>query len=179
MTKQISEERKKAYYFGMGMIVTGCVLFVLSAILTIGSVGQGFYEFHAVVQSLGAETGNMQNNGVSGFAPFKIVERINIQVIFGMGMAFVGGLLIIIGAVTMKIAARGLAGTGIILDPERAREELEPYSRMAGGMVKDALDEAKVSFGSKSEKVVMVKCRNCGKLNPEDAKFCNGCGREL
>ncbi len=179
MVKQISEERKKAYYFGMGMIVTGCVLFALSAILAIGSVGHGFYEFHTVIQSIGADPGSMQNNGDVGVDLFKTFGRVNIQVIFAMGMAFIGGLLIIIGGVTMKIAARGLAGTGIILDPERAREELEPYSRMAGGMVKDALDEAKVSFDSKPEKVVMVKCRTCGKLNPEDAKFCNGCGREL
>lgn len=32
------------------------------------------------------------------------------------------------------------AGSGVILDPEKAKEELEPFSRMAGGMVKDALD---------------------------------------
>ena len=54
-----------------------------------------------------------------------------------------GGLfLIIVGMNLRKIGARGLAGAGVVLDPEKAREELEPYSRMAGGMAKDALDEA-------------------------------------
>ncbi len=54
---------------------------------------------------------------------------------------------------------RALAGSGVVLDPKKAREDLEPYSRMAGGMVKDALDEADISLGGKREKVIMIKCR--------------------
>jgi len=65
-----------------------------------------------------------------------------------------------------------------VLDPEKAREDLEPYSRMAGGMVKDAMDEAAVKLGGgEPEKVVMIKCRACGKLNDEDAKFCKECAQ--
>ena len=62
----------------------------------------------------------------------------------------VGGMaLLIIGGFVRGIGARGLAGSGVVLDPEQARRELEPYSRMAGGMVKDALDEADVKLGGK------------------------------
>ncbi len=68
----------------------------------------------------------------------------------------------------------------MILDPERARSELEPYSRMAGGMVKDALDEAELGGGKeKTEKVVMVRCGSCRKLNEEDSKFCQECGKPI
>lgn len=92
--------------------------------------------------------------------------------IVGMGMILLGGVL-------RGVGARGLAGSGVVLDPKRARRDLEPYSRMAGGMVKDALDEADVKLGGRGEKVVMVKCRACGKLNEEDSKFCQECGQAI
>ncbi|MDD5706843.1 MAG: zinc ribbon domain-containing protein [Kiritimatiellae bacterium] len=97
----------------------------------------------------------------------------------GMFRAFGGMALLIIGGIVRGIGARGLAGSGVVLDPEKARQELEPYSRMAGGMVKDALDEANVNLGGKPEKVVMVKCPACGKLNEEGSKFCQECGRKM
>jgi hypothetical protein len=43
--------------------------------------------------------------------------------------------------------------------------------------VKDTLDEADIHLGHSSvvvappEKVVVIKCRECGKLNEEDSKF--------
>ena len=46
-------------------------------------------------------------------------------------------------------------------------------------MFKDALDEANINLGSKSEKVVLIKCRACGKLNEQDSKFCQECGKEI
>lgn len=93
--------------------------------------------------------------------------------------AFLGMALIIAGQFIRMIGARGVAGSGVILDPEQAREELEPYSRMAGGMVRDALEAADVNLGGKAEKVVMIKCRACGKLNEEDSRFCQECGEQL
>lgn len=91
----------------------------------------------------------------------------------------VGGMiLIIIGRIIAGIGARGLAGSGVILDPEQARDDLKPYSRMTGGIVKDALDEAQIHLGANApERVVMLKCSACGKLNAEDAKFCQECGK--
>ena len=50
---------------------------------------------------------------------------------------------------------------------------------MAGGMVKDALEEADLNLGGKPERVIMIKCRNCGKLNEEDSKFCQECGEKI
>jgi hypothetical protein len=91
-----------------------------------------------------------------------------------------GFILMFVGGVVASIGSRGLAGSGVILDPEQAEEELETYSRMAGGMLKDAMDEAQFSLGGKTpEKIIMVRCRECGKLNNEDAKFCQECGKPI
>jgi hypothetical protein len=90
----------------------------------------------------------------------------------GMALVFVGGIL-------RGIGGRGLAGSGVVLDPERARDDLEPYSRMAGGMVKDALEEARVNSAGRADKIIMFRCRACGKLNEEDSKFCQECGKEM
>lgn len=60
--------------------------------------------------------------------------------------AIIGMVLIVIGAVVKDIGAKGFAGSGVILNPEDAREDLEPWSRMAGGVVKDAVDEAGINL---------------------------------
>ena len=95
--------------------------------------------------------------------------------------AFGGMFLIIVGAVVSNIGARGAAGSGLKLDPEQAREELEPFSRMTGGMLSDALDEADIHLGGgrSPEKVIMLKCRKCGFLNEEHSKFCQECGERM
>jgi hypothetical protein len=57
-----------------------------------------------------------------------------------------------------------------------------PYNEM---QVKDTLDEADIHLGHSSvmvappEKVVVIRCRECGKLNEEDSKFCQECGKAL
>lgn len=91
--------------------------------------------------------------------------------------AFGGMGLVFVGAVVRAVGAAGLAGSGLVLDPQKAREDLEPYSRMAGGMVKDGLEEVRIDLGP--QKVVMIKCPDCAKLNEEDSKFCQECGRRL
>ncbi len=91
-----------------------------------------------------------------------------------------GMMLLIVGSIIRGVGARGLAGSGVVLDPEKARDELEPYSRMTGGMVKDALDEADIDLGRRPpEKVVMIRCTTCSTLNEEESKFCQECGRRL
>ena len=101
-----------------------------------------------------------------------------------IGQAFVfrgfgGFVLVVIGGTIRRLGARGLAGSGVVLDPERARTDLKPYSRMAGGMVQDALDETDVQLGGKPERVIMIKCRECSHLNEEDSKFCQECGKPM
>lgn len=99
-----------------------------------------------------------------------------------------GGMgLIVVGAILRGIGAVGLAGSGVVLDPERAREEWEPHTRMVGGMVRDALDEADIDLSGRrrpagsvtEEKEIMIRCRSCRQLNEEDSKFCQECGRPI
>lgn len=147
MTRQISEQRKTAYYLGMVLMVIGLLLF-MSVFLTVAMSFGNFDNFESMARSF------------------------MFRAIGGMALLFIGGTI-------RGIGARGLAGSGVVLDPEKAREELEPYTRMAGGMVKDVLDEANVNLGGKPERVVMIKCPSCGKLNEEDSRFCQECGQKM
>lgn len=148
MPRHISDERKTAYYIGMGLMVLGGLLFASTFLGELMHFGD-FNDFEARTRSMGFR-------------------------------AFGGMALMMIGMLVRGVAARGLAGSGVFLDPEQAREELEPYSRMTGGMVKDALDEADINLGGREPtQVIKVKCRSCGGLNQETAKFCQECGTKL
>jgi len=147
MGKQISENRKAAFYIGMGLMAVGFISFFSVFVTFIFNFGD-FSNFESDTKS-------------------------------SMIRAFGGVALISVGGLLRGIGARGLAGSGTILDPEQAKEELEPYSRAAGGMAKDFLEEADVKLGGNTEQVVMIRCRECGKLNEEDSKFCQECGQEV
>ena len=101
------------------------------------------------------------------------------------GFRALGGMvLIVVGGIMMGVGARGWAGSGIVLDPQRARKDVEPWSRMGGGIVQDALSEVEVAKKFEQrldspEPHVKVRCRNCQALNDETAKFCNQCGSAL
>lgn len=94
-----------------------------------------------------------------------------------MANSFIGFVLIIIGQVVANIGLKGKAGSGLILDPKQAREDLKPYSSQVGGMLHDVLDE--VDLKSDPVEVVKIRCQACKALNDEDAKFCKECGSEL
>jgi hypothetical protein len=87
----------------------------------------GFLTFGSLFLSAAMDSGDHSN--------FEDQDRsMALRGIIGMGMMIFGGVL-------MGIGSRGLAGSGVILDPEKAREDIEPWSRMAGGVIKDAIDE--------------------------------------
>jgi len=66
--------------------------------------------------------------------------------------AVVGIVLVVIGGILTGIGRMGLAGSGIKLDPEEARRDVEPWARMTGGVVKDALDEAGIKLNNEPSK---------------------------
>ena len=154
MTKQISPERKGLYTAGLVMQVIGGCLFAVP-----------FIAIPIIIMSM--------NHGSDPPGPGVML------------VAFIGFAFIAVGGAMRGIAAKGVAGSGLVLDPEKAREDLEPWTRMGGGMVKDALDEADINLNnlgggrSQPEKVIMIKCRECGKLNEEDSKYCQECGKPL
>jgi hypothetical protein len=92
-------------------------------------------------------------------------------------------VLIIVGAIVMNIGARGAAGSGMLLDPDKAREDLKPFNEAKGGMINDVIsniDALDNVLKPKAEKeVIKIRCRGCSSLNDEDAKFCKSCGREI
>ena len=94
-----------------------------------------------------------------------------------MANGFIGFILIIIGQSISILGARGLAGSGLILEPKQAREDLKPYSSQVGGMINDALEE--VDLLNESKEVIKVRCPSCKTLNDEDAKYCKKCGAQL
>ena len=89
---------------------------------------------------------------------------------------FIGMLLTVAGAVLRNIAARGLAGSGVLLNPEQAREDLKPFTHAIGGALKDASEGFREGGPAQSAPQITVRCRNCRALNPEEAKYCNQCG---
>lgn len=151
MSRDFSDERKGAFYFGSALIVVGLLLFLSVFVTGIMDFGN-FDDFNGKAKSSG------------------------IRALGGMALMVIGGIV-------RNVGARGLAGSGLVLDTKRARGELEPYSRMSGGMIKDALDEADIDLGSKGsakpEQVVMIRCGACKKLNEEDSKFCQECGASI
>lgn len=163
---QISEGRKTAYYVGMALAVIGGVLFACP--------------FLSIACFL---------IGMAGSSPMGAEPPTFIPVAFGLG--FIGFFLIVGGTMLSRVGRGGLAGSGVILDPQQAREDLKPWNQMAGGMVDDALAEVKPiqkivehltdehAASPQPPEAIKIRCRECHALNDEDARFCDQCGAEL
>src|SRR5690606_20260181 len=59
--------------------------------------------------------------------------------------AVIGMVLLVAGGVLRHVGARGIAGSGLVLDPKQARRDLAPWARTGGGLLKDAVEEAGLS----------------------------------
>lgn len=149
-TPRISPERKAIYYVGLGLMVLGGALCAI-----------GFVRF----ASGGPEM------LMPGFLPSGMPD--------GFGMFLAGMLLLVLGGIVSRIGARGAAGSGLLLDPDKARDDLHPYTHMAGGMVKDAVDAFREDQPAAPQEVIKVRCPHCKALNDENDKFCGQCGKEL
>lgn len=101
--------------------------------------------------------------------------------------AFGGMILMVIGGVLTNLGRMGLAGSGVVLDPEQAREDVKPWSKMAGGVINDTISEIdlvkNLAEGNAGEEaptqIIKVRCRACQALNDETAKYCNQCGQAI
>lgn len=93
--------------------------------------------------------------------------------------AFCGMILAAIGNGLRVVGSRGMAGSGLLLDPQQARRDVEPWSRMGGGMLADAIDESGLKESLQPVEEVKVRCRECRALNDETARFCDQCGKPL
>ena len=82
----------------------------------------------------------------------------------------------IAGQAIRAVGARGLSGSGVVLNSERARQDLRPYTTASGGMIRDALDGADLDLGQRQSApapAIMIRCVECKKLNEETDKFCS------
>lgn len=105
--------------------------------------------------------------------------------------AFGGIILLMAGGFLMNIGRRGWSGSGVLLDPQQARKDVAPWSRMSGGVTQDALSEIEIvkklekhldqpeEGKSPPEQQIFVRCQQCRALNDETAKFCDQCGTAL
>lgn len=89
------------------------------------------------------------STAVSGIMNFGNFHNFDGQVKSEASRAFGGFVCIFIGQIIMHIGRAGVAGSGLKLDPQEARRDLEPWSRMSGGILKDTLDEAGIDLSSK------------------------------
>lgn len=105
----------------------------------IGLMLVGLLTFMSIFVTAALNFGNFDNFGGQA-ASFML------RAILGMGMMMVGTALVAVGRL-------GLAGSGVVLDPERAREDVEPWSRMTGGVIKDVLDESGIDLGQRRQEI--------------------------
>ena len=149
MSSKISNERKALYYTGMIIGVIGFILFMSAFFL---NVNPGF----------SMEPPSFFKRGVLGM------------------------ICMIVGAVIASIGYSGAAGSGLLLDPDKQREDLKPFNESQGRMINDVIENIdivkNINQYSKEKvniEVIKIKCRECGELNDEDAKFCKQCGNMI
>lgn len=166
----ISPERKVLYYLGMALTAIGVILF-----------GSTFFESSkpSVRHDPSPGDPNFWEKATADHEAFKSnMKSQGNTAITGLGLCVIGGIL-------MGLGKHGAAGSGLVLDPGKAREDLKPWSKMKGGMVDDALSEVKAvenlsqRLGGASVPEIKVRCQKCRRLNEEDAKFCDQCGAPL
>lgn len=114
---------------------------------TISPERQKAYYFGMVLTGIGLLL--FLSTFVSGIMNFGDFSNFHGKARSEMGRAFGGMVCIFCGQIIMGIARSGVAGSGLKLDPQEARRDLEPWSRMSGGMLKDTLDEAGINVSGK------------------------------
>ena len=163
MRTDISPERKASYYVGMALAVIGFLMFLAPFATMIGGAQR---TVAAITQPGGP-------NGMPDFG----------GVVASFGTGFVGFLLVIVGNFLMVAGRAGLAGSGVILDPEGARQDLRPWNEASGRMINDAVSQIdmvqQIAHDEAPETVVKIRCRQCQALNDESQAFCGHCGAKL
>lgn len=165
--KDISPERQIAYIVGGVISAIGVILFLSNFVFT--------------ATDSGGPVGGGNSDGIEGLIALSEFQNRGQM----MAARAVGGIfLTVIGGVVRQIAKSGIAGSGIVLDPEQTRKDMEPWSRMKGGMLQDAMEEVEVIQDLKEAvrptvPVIKICCQKCSALNDEKAKFCNQCAEPL
>jgi len=173
--RQISPERQSLFTFGTVLMAIGLIVIVVA-----------FIGFVTSSQNAVGGSGPSFNVTMVDGQPVSQLAQRSTNDPFDWLIACVVGMVITTAGGSMRhLAARGVAGSGLVLDPERARGDLEPWARMGGGLLKDAIEESGLPVGrnapgaSATEPDVKVRCPKCRALNDESAKFCGQCAAPL
>ncbi len=133
------------------------------------------FAFYCGYLSMAAGAILLLSFSVTGIGPFTLsgIRASGARVLAGLG-------LVVLGFFLRRIGIRGLAGSLVILDPPKAKEDLEPWSRAAGGLVDAALSEVDavkdIASGLSGKK---ADCPRCKAPNDPGARYCGRCGGEL
>lgn len=127
------------YYIGKGISVCGLLLFLSTFFVSTQTTNNSVLEPSVLFNF--EETSKRINRMHSESS-----SRMNAI----MTRSILGILLLVGGQVVAQAGKRGLAGSGIILDPVQARKDVEPWSRMAGGVANDIIEEIKPIVPTKS-----------------------------
>lgn len=68
-------------------------------------------------------------------------------------------VMMITGGALAGVGRMGLAGSGIKLDPQEARKDVEPWARMTGGVVKMLSMKRVLNWAAKIQKVNFLSMR--------------------
>lgn len=120
MTHDIPPQRRRLAWLGLGLAALGVGLFGTAFL-------RQAFGFDDVMKGPIRAPGEMETTAI---------------------LAFSGLALVATGLFMRQVAVRGLAGSGLILNPRQARRDLEPWSRLGGGVIKDALHEAQIAPGA-------------------------------
>ena len=184
MSTIISPERKASYYVGMAVGVVGFLMFLSPFVAIIGGTersnpGMTNCQLNGVpvpCSDLPIGPRMPQSGGPVGAPDFGVIFT-------SFGTAFVGFLLIIVSRFLTRVGQAGLAGSGVILDPEGARQDLQPWNEAKGRMINDAVSQIDVvkniAAHEEAEMVVKIRCSACHGLNDESQAFCGHCGAKL
>lgn len=112
---------------------------------------QGLYYFGMILSGIGLLL--FLSTFVSFLSHFGDFTDFDDQVRSVGTRAFAGMICIGLGQFMLHLGRSGVAGSGLKLDPQEARRDLEPWSRMSGGMLRDTLDEAGVDFSGQSKQM--------------------------
>jgi hypothetical protein len=190
-THEISSQRKALYYSGLVLIGAGVLLFISNFFVTAFDMGSGSSPMQPPRPEVPMSDPNWWEKSKAQHDEWWLKAQAKHAESATMGRdfmlrAFGGMALIIAGSWMRRIGSRGWAGSGVVLDPQQAGRDLEPWSRMGGKVLQDALSEVDVlrrpdgQTGIPSpQKQIMIRCQKCEGLNDEQDRYCGECGAAL
>lgn len=153
LTRMTDGQRRGLQVGGVVCLVIGLGLFIMGPIAT--------------VLSIGMPTSDLDTFGYqaqSGFITFAI-------------MGFLAFLFIAAGSTMMRFGF--LKPVSEIVATETGGAVEHAGERAGAGLGRGWAQSGMVTAGAPTREVVKIKCRGCGYLESEDARFCSGCGQAV